>query len=301
MLGVTRYLMANMSYGADGERTAVRFSLVFTLIPTRRSGQAHLVAACLALLPATPALAEAASEPRVEGEIVVSSHARHSRGDPLSGANAASFSAAQAVDKAVLEPVAKAYEHILPAPARDGVHNVLYNLREPVIAGNFLLQHKVGKAGETVARLAINSTLGLGGLFDIARRKPFHLPHRPNGFANTMGFYGVGPGPYMFLPLLGSTTVRDLAGTVVDRATLPAMFGHALRNPAFTVPVMVLSTLDHRVASEERIIRLRESPLDLYVATREDYLRRRRVEIAALRDGTEQPEEPRDQVKLPSE
>ena len=279
----------------------MQFSPVITLIPTKRSGQAHLVAACLALLLATPALAQVAPEPRVEGEIVVSSHARHSRGDPLSGPNAATFSAAQAVDKAVLEPVAKTYERVLPTPARDGVHNVLYNLREPVIAGNFLLQHKVGKAGETVARLAINSTLGLGGLFDIARRKPFHLPHRPNGFANTMGFYGVGPGPYMFLPLLGSTTVRDLAGMVVDRASLPAMFGHALRNPAFAVPVAVLSTIDHRLVIDERIVRLRESPLDLYVATREDYLRRRRLEIAALRDGSEQPEEPRDQVKLPLE
>jgi len=243
-------------------------------------------------VPSEPVVAE----PVGNNDIVVSSQSRKSRADPLSGANAVSFAAVQAVDQAVIEPAAKGYEKILPEPVRDGVHNALYNLREPVIAANFLLQHKVGKAGETLVRLAINSTLGVAGLFDFARRKPFRLPHRANGFGNTLGFYGVGPGPYMFLPLWGAMTVRDLTGAVVDRMTLPLMIGGSLSNPAYTVPLIVLSTLDRRLVNDERMTRLRDESKNLYVATREDYLRRRREEIEALRHGTEGAEDPKDEL-----
>jgi len=246
--------------------------------------------------PPEPAVLEPGAEPNSSNDIVVSSQSRKSRADPLAGANAVSFAAVQAVDQAVIEPAAKGYEKALPEPVRDGVHNALYNLREPVIAVNFLLQHKVGKAGETLARLAINSTLGVAGLFDFARRKPFRLPHRANGFGNTLGFYGVGPGPYMFLPLWGPMTARDFTGAVLDRMTLPLMIGGSLSNPVYTVPLIVLSTLDRRLVNDERMTRLREGPIDPYVATREDYLRRRRAEIDALRAGTEGAEDPKDEL-----
>ena len=76
-------------------------------------------------------------------------------------------------------------------------------------------QGKVGKAFETLGRLAINSTVGVGGLFDVAGKKA-DLPYRRNGFANTLGYYGVKPGAYLFLPLIGPTTVRDLVGGAID-------------------------------------------------------------------------------------
>ncbi|MFX6258432.1 MlaA family lipoprotein, partial [Acinetobacter baumannii] len=88
-----------------------------------------------------------------------------------------------------------------PVPVRSGIRNFLYNLREPIVFVNFLLQHKAGKAAETLGRFVVNSTVGVGGLFDMAKRRPIHLPRRPNGFADTLGFYGVKPGPFLFLPL----------------------------------------------------------------------------------------------------
>src|SRR3546814_2446438 len=92
-----------------------------------------------------------------------------------------------------------------------GLGNALRNISEPVNFLNFLLQFKIGKAAETLGRFVVNTTFGVGGLVDVAKTKPFNLPYRRNGFANTLGFYGVEPGPYFYLPLVGPTTLRDMA------------------------------------------------------------------------------------------
>ena len=128
--------------------------------------------------------------------------------------------ASQAVDKAVIGPVARAYGESVPRPIRKGLRNFLFNLREPVVFLNYMLQLKPGKAAETVGRFAINSTIGIAGVLDQAKRKPFNLPRRRNGFANTMGYYGVKSGPFFYLPLIGPTTLRDFFGTVVDQVEL---------------------------------------------------------------------------------
>lgn len=215
-----------------------------------------------------------------EPGIVVSS--RPLAPDPGKALNKASFAVTQAVDQAVIEPLASGYEAIVPSTARDGLHNALYNLREPVIAANFLLQHKIGKTGETIARFVINSTIGLAGIFDIAKRKPFKLRFRENGFANTLGFYGVGNGPYIFLPMLGATTLRDFAGRMVDRGVVPLAAGGQLLPTAAVVPMIVIGILDRRLVNQERLRRERESA-DPYGTTRDNYLRRRAAEIEALR------------------
>lgn len=215
-----------------------------------------------------------------EGEVVVVGRDR--RGDPLGGVNEQSFEATQAVDRAVFGPAALTYRKQVPRPIRSGIRNFIWNLREPVVALNFLLQHKVGKAFETVGRFAINTTLGVAGLFDAAKKKPFRLPRRRNGFANTMGFYGVKPGAYMFLPLIGSTTVRDLVGLVADQTLVPV---GPLRLPggsASTVPLAVLSALDFRAEFDEELEALRAQKRP-YVALRDFYLQRRQAEIDALK------------------
>jgi phospholipid-binding lipoprotein MlaA len=120
--------------------------------------------------------------------------------------NKVTFAATQAVDRAVIEPAAKAYGKTIPYPIRAGLRHFFTNLTEPVVALNFLLQLKPGKAAETLGRFALNSTVGIGGLLDVAVAKPFKLPYRRNGFANTMAYYGVGPGPFLFVPLVGPTT-----------------------------------------------------------------------------------------------
>lgn len=215
-----------------------------------------------------------------EPGIVVSS--RPLAPDPGRAINQASFAVTQAIDNAVLEPFSKGYEAVVPSPVRDGIHNALYNLREPVIAANFLMQHKIGKTAETVARFVLNSTIGLAGIFDMAKRKPFKLPFRENGFADTMGFYGVPNGPYIYMPLFGSTTLRDLTGRIVDRAALPMAIGHRIIPTAAIVPMIVLGIVDRRLVNKERIKQEREAA-DPYTTTRDNYLRRRADHIEELR------------------
>ena len=238
-------------------------------------GAADLAVPPPAQAPATPPAAPAGQG----GDIVVVRRDR--RGDPLGGVNRQTFEATQAVDKAVFGPAALTYRKRVPRPIRSGIRNFIWNLREPVVALNFLLQHKVGKAAETVGRFAINTTLGVAGLFDAAKKKPFRLPRRRNGFANTMGFYGVKPGAYMFLPLIGSTTVRDLVGIVADQALVPV---GPLRPPggsATAIPLAVLSALDFRAEFDEELEALRAQKRP-YVALRDFYLQRRQAEIDAL-------------------
>ncbi len=205
--------------------------------------------------------------------------------DPLQGVNAASFDAAQAIDKAALGPAAHAYEHVVPAPVRSGLHHFLVNLHEPVVAANFLLQLKPGKAAATLARFAINSTVGIGGLLDVAAKRPFKLRHRDNGFADTLGFYGVKPGPFLFLPLIGPTTVRDLFGFSIDRLAAPLSVGHfvaPLRQSTFTAPAAVMTALDKRVEADPQASEVRQADSP-YARMRLLYLTRRQAEIDDLR------------------
>ena len=226
---------------------------------------------------ASPAL------PAEEGEgedIVVLGRSR--RGDPLEPLNAATFAATQAVDQAVVGPVALAYEKNVPSPLRLGLRNFLANLREPVVFVNYLLQLKLGKAAETAGRFALNSTVGIAGVMDVAKRKPFKLPLRRNNFANTLGFYGVKPGAFFFLPLIGPTTLRDVVGTVVDQLFVPIQPLRPAGGLTYTVPVGILSALDYRARIEPDLQRQR-STADPYAALRRDYLERRQGEIDALR------------------
>ena len=235
--------------------------------------------------PAPPETAPPAPvRPNAErGDIVVTGRAAWEAPDPMASVNVKSYEATQAIDKAVIGPVARTYKKKVPGPFRRGIHNFLYNLREPVVFVNFFLQHKIGKAAETAGRFVINSTIGVLGVFDMAKRKPFKLPRRINGFADTLGFYGVPNGPFMYLPIVGPTTVRDLFGGAVDRVVLPLSFGAAVTDPRFAIPAGVLGALDHRAEFDETIEKLEKAPGDPYANARDFYLQRRQAEIDQLR------------------
>ncbi len=233
--------------------------------------------------PAPPLPPEAAVEQATHGdELVVTGRSGAPKGDPLERVNMASYDVTQAVDRAFVRPVAKGYQKILPNSIRDGIRNIINNLREPVVFLNFLLQLKPGKAAETVGRFAINSTIGIAGAFDFAKRKPFHLPRRPNGLGNTLGYYGVGTGPFLFVPLVGPTTLRDLIGDGLDRLVMPLAVGHPFDKPAVGIPVYVFSSLDQRAEFDEKLEALHSDKVDPYATTREDYLRNRQAAIDAL-------------------
>jgi phospholipid-binding lipoprotein MlaA len=215
-----------------------------------------------------------------QGEIIVTGRPR-SPTDPIEKVNVQSYKATQAVDSAVIAPVVTVYKEDVPRPIRRGLHNFLSNLLEPNVFVNYLLQLKPGKAAETFGRFAINTTIGGAGLFDIAKRKPFKLPRRPNGFANTLGYYGVKPGPYMYLPIVGPTTVRDFLAGRLDLILLPLAVGSPFNKPAFIIPTNILGSLDDRAQFDEKRKELRATD-DPYRATREYYLKDRQAEIDAL-------------------
>lgn len=218
-------------------------------------------------------------------DIVVTGAERAPPGDPLENLNAKSFEAVQSVDKAVVEPVAKAYNKGLPKPVRDGFRNFFANLQEPVAFAAYMLQLKPGKAMETAGRFTINATLGAAGLFDVAKRKPFFLPYRPNGLANVLGYYGVGPGPYMYLPIVGPTTLRDIIGDTVDKMAVPFLIGTPFTEPAYLVPTTTLNQVGERAAFDDTVQQIRKED-DPYTAYRELYLKQRKAEIEALHGRT---------------
>ena len=123
-------------------------------------------------------------------------------------------------DEAVFLPVANGYRK-LPAPVRSGVHNFLSNLTEVISTANYLVQLRPPQALRSLGRFVINSTLGIGGLFDVATR--MHIPAARTGFGATLARWGVHPGPYLVLPLLGPYTLRDGFGFMADFGTAYAI------------------------------------------------------------------------------
>lgn len=260
---------------------------------------APVVPAPVAALPSdAPAAVALPQEAPADGNLItVSGHTAPPPGDPLEKINVKSFEVVQGVDTAFVAPVASVYRDVLPNPLRTGLRNVLRNLDEPVVFVNFLLQLKPLSAVRTLGRFAINSTVGIGGLIDVAKSRKINLPYRPNGFANTMGFYGVKPGPFMFLPIIGPTTLRDVIGLGLDRAFLPRLAGPPLSKPLYATGASVVRSLDYRVEFDDTLRKLHEEASDPYAASREYYLKMRQAEIDGLRNN----KPPRPVEVLPAE
>jgi phospholipid-binding lipoprotein MlaA len=250
--------------------------------------------------PATPPAPTAPATGAAPPEIVVEGSLEAPPGDPLARVNAQTYEVVQEIDEALVEPLADGYQEVLPKPVRTGLANFFINLREPIVFVNFLLQGKPGKAFETLGRFAINSTIGIGGLIDVAKQEPFNLPRRKNGFANTLAIYGVEPGPFLVLPLIGPTTVRDLVGEVLDASLMPTVVGKPLTEPYFSIPSFTVYSLEQRIEIDGKLQRIRESE-DPYATARELYLRERQAEIDALRGiaPVPEPEAPAEPTPLP--
>ncbi len=138
--------------------------------------------------------------------------------DPLERYNRSMYAFNDALDRAILKPVAKGYEFIMPSFASKGVSNFFSNLDDIVVFANELLQFKINDALATSARFVYNSTFGLLGLIDVA--KHMDLPKKNEDFDQTLAVWGVDSGPFIVLPLFGPQTVRDTAGLTVDTVLL---------------------------------------------------------------------------------
>lgn len=206
----------------------------------------------------------------------------HTPGDPLEGFNRSMFDLHQELDKALYRPVAMGYKHILPKPVRSGLRNVLSNLAEPIVFLNYLLQLKIGKAAETLARFTFNSTLGLGGIVDIAKLPAINLPHRDNNFGNTLAYYGVGPGPYLFIPFVGPTTLRDVLGGPVDGAVMPIAVGRPYTTWEYQFGGGAISGFDRRAEADPALRSLFSGAVDPYATLRSVWTQNRKAEVSAL-------------------
>lgn len=206
--------------------------------------------------------------------------------DPLEKFNRISFAVSMAIDKAILRPVSLTYVKIAPKPLRDGMRNALAHWGAPIIAANDLLQLKPKRALRTVARFLINTLLGLGGLFDVAREKKFNIPHHGNSFSNTLAYYGVKPGPYIYMPVLGPTMLRDQVNRV--QGYVPGIDTPYFRNGRGTIFGYLLG-LEDRANSDVELKALLDDAVDPYATFRTTWLQDRQGEIERLKapDGKE--------------
>ncbi|MBL8382429.1 MAG: VacJ family lipoprotein [Burkholderiales bacterium] len=191
-------------------------------------------------------------------------------GDPFEGFNRAMFGFNEAVDNAVLKPVASGYKTVVPEPARDCVGNVFSNINDIFVGINSLLQGKVGDAVSDVCRVVVNTTVGLLGCFDVASKVGLEKHNRD--FGQTFGKWGIGSGPYLVLPFLGPSSVRDGVGTLIYTNLDPVWADHIpTRNVAYS-----LRAVNRRAELLEASNVLEEAALDKYSFVRDAYLQRRR-------------------------
>lgn len=203
--------------------------------------------------------------------------------DPLEGVNRYFFALDMDLDDAIFKPTAYLYRWMVPKPGRKGIRNVLNNLDSPVIFANDILQGEFSRAGTTTARFTINSTLGLLGLFDVA--KAMGMPRHEEDFGQTLAADGdVGGGPYLVLPLLGPTNFRDLTGKVIDLAFDPLTWMGGSNAQTFAIGRFVLDAISEREANIETFDEIERSSIDLYSQVRSIYNQHRNAQIKNGRD-----------------
>ena len=198
--------------------------------------------------------------------------------DPFEPTNRVMFEVNEVIDKAVLQPIAEAYRDLLPKPVRSGIRNLLGNLRTPTILTGDLLQGNLTRARETLGRFIVNSTIGIGGIVDVGRRYDVHGHSEDMG--QTLAVWGVGEGFYMFVPLLGPTTARDLTGFAIDIYTNPqSLIGQGQILDVWNYTRIGMTVVDTREALLEPFDMVRKTSLDPYSTLRSAYRQRRTFEI----------------------
>jgi phospholipid-binding lipoprotein MlaA len=195
--------------------------------------------------------------------------------DPLEPLNRKVFQFNETLDKAVTRPVAQGYQAVVPPPLRGGITNFFGNFRDVTTAVNNLLQLKVPRAASDLGRIAINSTLGILGFFDVASR--LGLEKHDEDFGQTLGHWGVKPGPYLMLPLLGPSTARDTVGLIGDYFTDPEFYLFTSSPETYIVFGVRVINLRANLLAVESV--LDQAGLDRYAFLRDAYLQRRRNQV----------------------
>lgn len=195
--------------------------------------------------------------------------------DPFEGMNRKSHAFNEAVDDYVAAPISDAYKWITPQFAQTGVANFFSNLKEINVFLNDMMQGKFAQGAADGGRFLINSSIGLGGLFDVASE--MGLERHEEDFAQTLAVWGVPAGPYLVVPLLGPMTTRGIPGTIFDTAANPASY---IGLPVQFIPIHFLQAVNTRATLDSSIKFIDEAALDPYVFTRESFLQYRKYLIS---------------------
>jgi phospholipid-binding lipoprotein MlaA len=209
-------------------------------------------------------LAGCASDPSAPGA---------AQNDPYESTNRKIFDFDNKLDDAVLLPTAKAYNAVLPEPARDGIHNFLLNLDLPITFVNDILQGDMNHAGQTLGRFTINSTIGIGGLVDVASKSG--IPPHTEDFGITLGQWGVAEGPYIVLPFLGPDPPRDAGGQIVDIFFDPATYITWRSSIWYSVTREGLEIIDLRARNVDTLDGIERESIDYYASVRSLYRQHR--------------------------
>ena len=225
-----------------------------------------------------------ASTPDPSDEAAVQAY--NEANDPLEPMNRYFFEVNHFLDEVLVKPFAGYYHTALPQFAQDSVRNVMRNLHSPTILANDMFQGGFSRAGDTSSRFLINSTLGVGGLIDVADM--FGIKYHDEDFGQTLGKYGAGEGPYLMLPILGPSNPRDVTGKIVDYALDPLTWVGYIYNVGWINTVRgTLEGLDTRARNMQAIEELQKGSVDFYATIRSLYRQHRND---AIRNG-EDPED----------
>ena len=204
--------------------------------------------------------------------------------DCFESLNRGTFALNQGLDKVIFKPVAKAYRG-LPSPVRTGTNNVLVNLSSLITIPNNILQGEFKTAGVNTGRFIVNTTVGILGIFDVAEKVGFS-EYVKEDYGQTLGVWGVGPGCYLVLPVLGPSTIRDTAGSFMNALGGDPYYNASTHgNNEFLsksdyIATKVLTGIDFRAKNIDTLDNLEKNSMDFYASVKSLYLQDRQKKIA---------------------
>ncbi len=198
--------------------------------------------------------------------------------DPIEPANRVVYAVNDKIDQVVLRPVAVGYNYVLAPGVRSHIHNLLDNLGNPVTLMNDMLQGKPRRAGDTLMRLVLNTTIGVGGFFDVATG--WGWPAHDADLGMTFAVWGAPEGPYLMLPIFGPSNPRDGIGMVGDMAATPTGYlPHGLENTVFGYTKTVVGAVDARAGVVDDLDKIKAQALDPYATIRSLWRQHRQSQI----------------------
>lgn len=198
--------------------------------------------------------------------------------DPLEPGNRAVYAVNDALDRVILRPVAVSYNYAVAPEVRSHIHNLLDNLGNPVVLMNDMLQGKPKRAGDTLMRLVLNTTIGVGGFFDVATG--WGWPAHDADMGMTFAVWGAPEGPFLMLPVFGPSNPRDGIGMAGDMMAAPTGYlPHGLENTVFSTTKTVMGAVDARAGAVDDLDKINAQALDPYATIRSLWRQHRQSQI----------------------